>query len=82
MRRSKLPALVRSITLVASVAAPCLAQAADLLPRCRPSPCRRRLEIGGGWYLRGDCRVGAATIGDIHTTVLKGSLPDGYRYDQ
>ena len=82
MRRTKLSALARSITLLASVAAPCLAQAADLLPPLPPEPLPPPVEIGGGWYLRGDVGVGAASISAISTTVLKGSLPDGYRYDQ
>ena len=81
MRRTKLSALARSITLIASVAAPCLAQAADLLPPLPPEPLPPPVEIGGGWYLRGDVGVGATSVGAI-STVLKGSLPDGYRYDQ
>lgn len=55
MARSKLHALARSLTLVASVGAPCLAQAADLLPPPPPPP----VEVGGGWYLRGDVGVSA-----------------------
>lgn len=82
MRRSKLSALARSITLIVSVAAPCLAQAADLLPPLPPEPLPPPVEIGGGWYLRGDVGVGATSVGGLTTTVLKGSLPDGYRYDQ
>ncbi|MER2289120.1 porin family protein, partial [Methylobacterium brachiatum] len=38
MARSKLNALVRSLTLAASVGAPCLAAAADLLPPPPPPP--------------------------------------------
>ena len=57
MARSKLPALVRSLTLAASVGAPCLAAAADLLPPPPPPP-PMPIEVGGGWYLRGD--VGAS----------------------
>lgn len=82
MRRTKLSALARSITLIASVAAPCLAQAADLLPPLPPEPLPPPVEIGGGWYLRGDVGVGATSVGGLSTTVIKGSLPDGYRYDQ
>ncbi|WP_336485266.1 outer membrane protein [Methylobacterium nigriterrae] len=58
MARSKLNALVRSLTLVASVGAPCLAEAADLLPPPPPPPIAPPVEVGGGWYLRGD--VGAS----------------------
>ena len=58
MARSKLNALVRSLTLVASVGAPCLAAAADLLPPPPPPPPPPPIEVGGGWYLRGD--VGAS----------------------
>ncbi|MCJ2047481.1 outer membrane beta-barrel protein [Methylobacterium sp. J-078] len=82
MRRTKLSALARSITLVASVAAPCLAQAADLLPPLPPEPLPPPVEIGGGWYLRGDVGVGATSIDKISTVVPHGYLPDGYRYDQ
>lgn len=57
MARSKLNALVRSLTLAASVGAPCLAAAADLLPPPPPPP-PEPIEVGGGWYLRGD--VGAS----------------------
>jgi opacity protein-like surface antigen len=57
MARSKLNALVRSLTLAASVGAPCLAAAADLLPPPPPPP-PPPIEVGGGWYLRGD--VGAS----------------------
>ena len=58
MARSKLNALVRSLTLAASVGAPCLAAAADLLPPPPPPPPPPPIEVGGGWYLRGD--VGAS----------------------
>ncbi|MGU3540267.1 outer membrane protein [Methylobacterium sp. A54F] len=57
MARSKLSALARSLTLVASVGAPCLAQAADLLPPPPPPPAPPPIEVGGGWYLRGDVGV-------------------------
>jgi opacity protein-like surface antigen len=85
MRRTKLSALARSITLVASVAAPCLAQAADLLPPLPPEPLPPPVEIGGGWYLRGDVGVGATSIGGLTTTLSKGNLATdvpNYRYDQ
>ncbi|MFF9553024.1 outer membrane protein [Methylobacterium fujisawaense] len=58
MARSKLNALVRSLTLAASVGAPCLAAAADLLLPPPPPPPPPPIEVGGGWYLRGD--VGAS----------------------
>lgn len=57
MTRSKLHALVRVATLVASVGAPCLAAAADLLPPAPPLP-EPAVDFAGGWYLRGD--VGAS----------------------
>ncbi|KQP90988.1 MULTISPECIES: outer membrane beta-barrel protein [unclassified Methylobacterium] len=82
MRRTKLSALARSITLIVSVAAPCLAQAADLLPPLPPEPLPPPVEIGGGWYLRGDVGVGATNVGAISTTVHGEGLPSGYRYDQ
>ena len=58
MARSKHFALVRSLMLAASVGAPCLAEAADLLPPPPPPPMAPPIEVGGGWYLRGD--VGAS----------------------
>ena len=58
MARSKLNALVRSLTLAASVGAPCLAAAADLMLPPPPPPPPPPIEVGGGWYLRGD--VGAS----------------------
>ncbi|MFD0935986.1 outer membrane protein [Methylobacterium trifolii] len=58
MARSKLFALARSLTLAASVGAPCLAEAADHLPPPPPPPMAPPIEVGGGWYLRGD--VGAS----------------------
>lgn len=82
MRRLKLPALARSITLLVSVGAPCLAHAADLLPPLPPEPLPPPVEIGGGWYLRGDVGVGAVDIGKAKTKLLRGNLPDGYAYDQ
>lgn len=82
MRRSKLPALVRSITLVASVAAPCLAQAADLLPPLPPEPLPPPVEIGGGWYLRGDVGAGAVEVNKIVTRRSDGYLPESYQIEQ
>jgi opacity protein-like surface antigen len=82
MRRSKLSALARSITLIASVAAPCLAQAADLLPPLPPEPLPPPVEIGGGWYLRGDIGVGAASYDKVVTTLKNGSLPSSYEINQ
>ena len=58
MARSKLFALARTLTLAASVGAPTLAAAADLLPPPPPPPYAPPVEVGGGWYLRGD--VGAS----------------------
>lgn len=56
MARSKLHAMVRVAALVASVGAPTLAAAADLLPP--PPPMPEPVDFAGGWYLRGD--VGAS----------------------
>lgn len=58
MTRSKLHAVVRVAALVASVGAPCLALAADLLPPPPPPPMPPPVDFAGGWYLRGD--VGAS----------------------
>lgn len=82
MRRSKLSALARSITLLVSVGAPCFAQAADLLPPLPPEPLPPPIEIGGGWYLRGDVGVGATQFNKIVTTQEGGALPAGYRVDE
>lgn len=81
MSRSTLSAWLRSLTLLASVGAPSLALAADLLPP-PPEPLPPPVEIGGGWYLRGDVGVGAAYADEIITTTKYGALPDGYRFDQ
>lgn len=81
MRRSKLSALVRSITLLASVGAPCLAHAADLLPPLPPEPLPPPVEIGGGWYLRGDVGVGATSYEKVVTTIPGQALPPGYTID-
>ena len=54
-RRTTLLAWARSVTLLAGLGAPCLAQAADLLPPPPPPPMAPPIvEVGGGWYLRGD----------------------------
>ena len=83
MSRSKLSALVRSVTLLASVGAPCLALAADLLPPPPPEPLPPPVEIGGGWYLRGDVGVGATEVSSVQTIIPGGAdLPDGYRIDR
>ncbi len=70
MARSKLHAVVRVATLVASVGAPCLALAADLLPPPPPPPMPEAIDFAGGWYLRGD--VGASVY-----TAPKYSANDG-----
>ena len=81
MSRTKLAVLARSLTLLASVGAPCLASAADLLPPPPPPPMPAPIEVGGGWYLRGDVGVGAADYDSV-TTVLHAPgqvLPPGYK---
>ncbi|MFC6788476.1 outer membrane protein [Methylobacterium komagatae] len=82
MARSKLHAVVRVATLVASVGAPCLALAADLLPPPPPPPMPPPVEFAGGWYLRGD--VGASiytapkySVNDIPGTVFFGEAQSG-----
>ena len=82
MRRSKLSALVRSFTLLASVGAPSLGYAADLLPPLPPEPLPPPVEIGGGWYLRGDIGVGAASYEKVVTTVPGKALPPNYEIHQ
>jgi len=83
MRRSKQSALARSITLLVSVGAPCLAHAADLLPPLPPEPLPPPVEIGGGWYLRGDVGVGAVSVNQVKTIIPGGSpLPPAYQIDQ
>ncbi len=63
MARSKLTALARRLTLAASVGAPCIAQAADLLPPPPPPPPPPPIvEVGGGWYLRGEVGVSALRL--------------------
>lgn len=80
MGRSKPLALARMITLAASVAAPSLVHAADLLPPpppplLPPPP----VEVGGNWYLRGDVGVG---ILDLRKTIAVdvSSPPIPYKY--
>jgi opacity protein-like surface antigen len=82
MARSKLVALVRTLTLAASVGAPSLAAAADLLPPPPPPPYAPPIEVGGGWYLRGD--VGAsvydrARYGELRVTIDGESVLVGLR---
>ncbi|MDR7036219.1 MULTISPECIES: outer membrane protein [Methylobacterium] len=79
MARSKLQALARSLTLVASVGAPCLAQAADLLPPPPPPPVAPPVEVGGGWYLRGD--VGASAYANTTYTAY-GETKGATIYDE
>lgn len=74
MARSKLNALVRSLTLAASVGAPCLAAAADLLPPPPPPP--PPIEVGGGWYLRGDVGASIYTQPKLSTV----AQPDAVNY--
>lgn len=81
MSRPTLSAWLRSLTLLASVGAPCLVQAADLLPP-PPEPLPPPVEIGGGWYLRGDVGVGAVHVEEIVTSTNYGGLPNGYVIDQ
>ncbi|WP_232628986.1 outer membrane protein [Methylobacterium sp. Leaf118] len=58
-RRSTLSAWARSLTLLAGVGMPCLAQAADLLPPPPPPPpMAEPIDFAGGWYLRGDAGWG------------------------
>ncbi|GAB6844826.1 opacity protein-like surface antigen [Methylorubrum rhodinum] len=60
-RRTTLLAWARSLTLLAGVGVPCLAQAADLLPPPPPPPLPPMIEpvdFAGGWYLRGDAGWG------------------------
>ena len=78
-RRSDFPTLVRSLTLVAGVGAPCLAQAADLLPPPPPPlPITEPVEFAGGWYLRGD--VGYGTL-DLRKTIAEDVSHPSKPYD-
>ena len=67
MGRSKLAALARSLTLLASVGAPSFALAADLglPPPPPPPPAPIPVDVGGGWYLRGDVGVGASELDTV-----------------
>ena len=82
MARSKLVALARTLTLAASVGAPCIAQAADLLPPPPPPPMAPPVEVGGGWYLRGDVGVGASNFDSVElrpsNIIPTGYVQDGY----
>ncbi|AWN35564.1 outer membrane protein [Methylobacterium radiodurans] len=79
MARSKLTALARRLTLAASVGAPCLAQAADLLPPPPPPPPPPPVvDVGGGWYLRGEVGVSALRLGKFEGHDKPGfPQPDG-----
>ncbi|MFG5121222.1 outer membrane protein [Methylorubrum sp. POS3] len=58
-RRTTQLAWARSLTLLAGVGVPCLAQAADLLPPPPPPPpLVETVDFAGGWYLRGDAGWG------------------------
>ncbi|GAA0251230.1 hypothetical protein LNAOJCKE_3900 [Methylorubrum aminovorans] len=63
-RRSRIPALARSLTLLAGVGVPCLAQAADLLPPPppMPAPLPEPEVFAGGWYLRVDGGYGSLDL--------------------
>lgn len=80
MSRFKLSVLARSLTLLASVGAPCFAQAADLLPPPPPPPLPAPVEVGGGWYLRGDVGVGATSLHSVELRTT-GAIPPGYHND-
>ncbi|MBD8906607.1 outer membrane protein [Methylorubrum zatmanii] len=68
-RRSKLPALARSLTLLAGVGVPCLAHAADLLPPPPPQAViPEPVEFAGGWYLRVDGGYGSL---DLRKTIAE-----------
>jgi opacity protein-like surface antigen len=85
MARSKLVALARSLTLAASVGAPCLAHAADLLPPPPPPPMAPPpVDVGGGWYLRGDVGVSALRLNKFEGTDRAGFIgPEGgYQREQ
>jgi opacity protein-like surface antigen len=79
MGRSKPLALARIFTLAASVAAPGLVHAADLLPPPPPPLPPPPVDVGGGWYLRGDVGVG---ILDLRKTVADdiSTPPIPYKY--
>ncbi|GJE07357.1 MAG: porin family protein [Methylobacterium sp. CG08_land_8_20_14_0_20_71_15] len=69
MTRSRLFVLARSLTFLASVCAPALVHAADLLPPPPPPPPPPPVDVGGGWYLRGD--VGASVYTSPKYSVAK-----------
>lgn len=77
MSRPTLSALAGCLTLLASVAAPGLTYAADLLPPPPPPPALIPVEVGGGWYLRGDVGVGATEFDRIALRT-SGGIPGGY----
>ncbi|WP_018260508.1 outer membrane protein [Methylobacterium sp. WSM2598] len=66
MGRSKPRALARIVTLAAGIGVPGFVHAADLLPPPPPPP--PPVEVGGGWYLRGDVGVG---ITDLRQTIAE-----------
>ncbi|TGD95593.1 outer membrane protein [Methylobacterium nonmethylotrophicum] len=70
MGRSTPLALARIVTLAASVVAPGLVHAADLLPPPPPPLPPPPVDFAGGWYLRGD--VGAS----IYNTPKVSTVPD------
>ncbi|ACL59417.1 outer membrane protein [Methylobacterium nodulans] len=74
MGRSKPLTLARIVTFAAAVGLPGLVQAADLLPP--PPPLPPPLDVGGGWYLRGD--VGASIYTEPKLSTLP--QPDPVRY--
>ncbi|MCJ2013461.1 outer membrane protein [Methylobacterium sp. J-076] len=73
MARSKLHAMMRVATLVASVGAPCLAAAADLLPP-PPPPMPEPIDFAGGWYLRGDVGASIYTAPKYRATEIPGTV--------
>jgi opacity protein-like surface antigen len=79
MGRCKPLALARILTLAASVGVPGLAHAADLLPPPPPPLPPPPVDVGGGWYLRGDVGVG---ILDLRKTVVEdvSTPPIPYNY--
>ncbi|SFL61302.1 outer membrane protein [Methylorubrum salsuginis] len=82
-RRTTLLAWARSLTLLAGVGVPCLAQAADLLPPPPPPPLppiAEPVDFAGGWYLRGDGGWGDLELRRTEAVdVSKPPLPYIYR---
>ncbi|MFE1598469.1 outer membrane protein [Methylobacterium sp. ID0610] len=76
MGRSKPLALARIVTVAAAVGAPGLVRAADLLPPPPPPLPPPPVEMGGGWYLRGD--VGASIYTEPHLSTVP--QPDPVHY--